>query len=236
MKNIFGIDSKAMQILSKVWDLFMLNLLYILCCIPVVTIGAAQAGLYRSVRAMKDPESDYTWSEAFFKGFKDGFGRITIAWCIMLALIVVVGLSAYTVAIYDELHEGTGAVAWVCVAAVIILLLIQTVTSLFHSNFGCTVPQLFRNAVVILVFNFLRVVIAGVLMWLPLAVFILNIALFIRITPLWLLGYYGICAYFISWLFKVPFAVLEKNYRTVNGEIEEDTEAVDDEEDEVTEE
>jgi hypothetical protein len=145
-------------------------------------------------------------------------------------------LSAYTVAIYDKLNEGTGAVAWVCAAAVIILLLIQAVTSLFHSNFGCTVPQLFRNAVVILIFNFLRVVIAGVLMWLPLAVFVLDIALFIKITPLWLLGYYGFSAYFISWLFKVPFAVLEKNYRTVNGEIEEDTDDTEDGEDEVMEE
>ena len=88
----------------------------------------------------------------------------------------------------------------------------------------------------ILIFNFLRVVIAGALMWLPLAVFVLDVALFIKITPLWLLGYYGISAYFISWLFKVPFAVLEKNYRTINGEIEEDTEDTGDGEDEVTEE
>jgi uncharacterized membrane protein YesL len=80
MKNIFGIDSKFMQLLSKLWDLMMLNLLYLICCIPVVTIGAAQAGLYRSVRAMKDPDSDYTWTQAFFKGFKDGFGRITFVW------------------------------------------------------------------------------------------------------------------------------------------------------------
>lgn len=227
MKNIFGIDSKFMQLLSKLWDLMMLNLLYLICCIPVVTIGAAQAGLYRSVRAMKDPESDYTWSQAFFVGFKDGFGRITIAWCILLVLIGVVGMNAYTVAFYDKVTEGSGAVVWVCAASVIILLLIQTVTSLFHSNFGCTVPQLFRNAVVILIFNFLRVVIAGALMWAPLAVFILNIGLFVRITPLWFLGYYGVSAYFISWLFKVPFAVLEKNYRQVNGEEEEIDEETD---------
>jgi hypothetical protein len=37
-------------------------------------------------------------------------------------------------------------------------------------------------------------------------------------------------------LFKVPFAVLEKNYRTVNGEIEEDTDDTEDGEDEVMEE
>ena len=228
MKNIFGIDSKFMQLLSKLWDLMMLNLLYLICCIPVVTIGAAQAGLYRSVRAMKDPDSDYTWTQAFFKGFKDGFGRITFVWCVMLALIVAVGMNAYTVVFYEKLTQGAGASVWVSIASVILLLLLQSVTSLFHSSFGCTVPQLFRNAVVILIFNFLRVIIAGALMWAPLAVFVLNIGLFIRITPLWFLGYYGVSAYFISWLFKVPFAILEKNYRQVNGEeegIDEETDA-----------
>ena len=137
-------------------------------------------------------------------------------------------------AFYDKVNEGNGAVVWVCAASVIILLLIQTVTSLFHSNFGCTLPQLFRNAVVILIFNFLRVVIAGALIWLPLVVFVLDITLFIKITPLWLLGYYGISAYFISWLFKVPFAVLEQNYRKLNGD-EEDSDATEEPDEDMTE-
>ena len=84
--------------------------------------------------------------------------------------------------------------------------------TLFHSRFGCTFFQLFRNALMLILFNFLRCIVVFVLMWLPAAIFLVNAALFIQITPLWFMGYYAICAYFIVWVFRVPFAVLVKNY------------------------
>ena len=44
--NFFSYESKPMQILMLLGDLIILNLLFILCSLPVFTIGAAQAGLY----------------------------------------------------------------------------------------------------------------------------------------------------------------------------------------------
>lgn len=54
-------------------------------------------------------------------------------------------------------------------------------------------------------------------MWVPLIVFLLDVVIFIYITPLWLLGYYSIVSYFTVRLFRVPFQVLLNNYNEVNG-------------------
>ena len=89
MNKIFGYDSKAMRFLGRLSDLLFLNMLFIVCCIPIVTIGAAQAGQYRAVLAMQDPDSEYTWSQAFFKGFKEGFLNITVASTLMLILMSI---------------------------------------------------------------------------------------------------------------------------------------------------
>ena len=41
MGKLFNIDSPVMRFLGKVADLMILNLVTLLCCIPVVTIGAS---------------------------------------------------------------------------------------------------------------------------------------------------------------------------------------------------
>jgi uncharacterized membrane protein YesL len=217
MNKLFGYDSKVMQILNKLADLILMNLLFIVCCIPIFTIGAAQAGLYRAVIALQDPQSDYTWFQAFFKGFKDGFWRITIAWCILLVLIYLVGVNAFSVIYYDTLFQADSSLVWACLLGAAILMMIQSVMTMFHSKFGCTVLQLFRNALNLIVFNLWRCVVVLIATWLPGVIFLVSPVLFIQITPLWILGYYAICFYFCMLLFRVPFAVLVNHYNETHG-------------------
>lgn len=47
MKSIFNLDSPVMTILTEIADLIILNLIYLFFCMPIVTIGAATAALYR---------------------------------------------------------------------------------------------------------------------------------------------------------------------------------------------
>ena len=63
-------DSPIVQLLNKVTDLILLNVLYIVCSIPVFTIGAAQAGLYTAVKVMLDKEDDTSVFKAYWRGFK----------------------------------------------------------------------------------------------------------------------------------------------------------------------
>ena len=42
MSKIFDLDSPFMRVLNRVADLMILNFLMIICCIPIITIGAAR--------------------------------------------------------------------------------------------------------------------------------------------------------------------------------------------------
>lgn len=217
MNKIFGYDSKAMRFLGRLSDLLFLNMLFIVCCIPIVTIGAAQAGQYRAVLAMQDPDSEYTWSQAFFKGFKEGFLNITVASTLMLILIFVVGINAFMVIYYEQAMKDSNSIIWVCLLGAALLMIFFSSMTLFHSRFGCKPWQLLRNGIVISLFNPLQAIINAALMWAPLIVFLVDVSVFMYITPLWILGYYSICSYFSVRLFKVPFQVLLNNYNEVNG-------------------
>lgn len=89
--NFFNLDSPFMRFLTKMADLIILNILYMICCIPIVTIGAASTALYTvSMKAVKNEESYIVRS--FFKAFKDNFKIATLSWLIAFVLGVILAL------------------------------------------------------------------------------------------------------------------------------------------------
>lgn len=86
--SFFNLDSPIMQFLSRLADLIILNILFIICCIPIVTIGAATTALYTvTLKAVKNEESYITSS--FFKAFKSNFKIGTLTWLIVLTVGIV---------------------------------------------------------------------------------------------------------------------------------------------------
>lgn len=82
--NLFNLDNPVMQFLSKLADLFILNLLFLICCIPIVTIGPASVALYTvTLKAAKNEESYIV--KSFFKAFKSNFKIGILTWLIALA-------------------------------------------------------------------------------------------------------------------------------------------------------
>ncbi|MCF0241183.1 MAG: YesL family protein, partial [Treponema sp.] len=64
----FSPDSKFVKFMSKLVDLFFLNLVMLLCCIPVITAGASVTAAYAVILKMVDDEEGYIF-KTFFKEF-----------------------------------------------------------------------------------------------------------------------------------------------------------------------
>ena len=142
--NFFNYESKPMQILMMLGDLMIMNLLFILCSIPIFTIGAAQAGLYTGLKTLLDPEDDTYCSSAFFKGFKSGFKQITAAWLILFAVELVLG---FVIAfLFQNKPDGYITPMLVALIAFAIIALFQSLIPLFHTYFNCSATQLIRNS------------------------------------------------------------------------------------------
>mgnify|MGYP001019452691 CR=1 FL=1 len=85
MNNIFNPDNKFFSFMGRVADLMILNLLCIVCCIPVVTAGPAIAAMYYITLKMARNEESYV-VKGFFHSFKQNLKQGIVIQIIMLLL------------------------------------------------------------------------------------------------------------------------------------------------------
>lgn len=215
MNGIFSYDSKLMQVLGFIADLFLCNIVYLICCLPIVTIGPAQAGLHCAMRTLGDNEDDRSAIKRFFEGFRNGFLKMSLTW-LLLAVVEVLLVWVLYVCIANS---ASGLfVHWVVpLIPLCVLLMIHSVLPIFHSQFDCTAKQLLRNAMLTMITHPIRSVALAVLTWLPTAMFVLVFPLFIQVTPIFLTVYYSIAFLFAALMMKKPFAQLIDHF---NGDDE----------------
>lgn len=89
-------DGKFLNIFNRITDLVVLNLLWILCCLPIFTIGAATSALYQVTLQMAEDRESYI-VKSFFHAFRENFKQATASWLICLAAIVVLLADTYVV-------------------------------------------------------------------------------------------------------------------------------------------
>lgn len=202
MSNLFSYENPIMQLLMKLGDLMILNFIYLGCCLPVFTIGAAQAGLYTAMKVMHDPEDDTSLTAAFFRGFANGFGKVTIAWGLSAIVFAAVTYTCYLAAL-------NGMSLWLCAIPIVVSAWAVAMIPVIHSRLGCTVMQLIRNVWFFVFAHPLRTLGVAILTWLPLGVLLGgNIYTFMVATPIWTTLYYSTAASIGYTFMKKPFQVI----------------------------
>ncbi len=88
MNGINLYDGKIMRIMGKVMDLVILNFLFIITSIPVITIGASCTSLQYVVIKMRRDEDVYI-VKSYLKEFKSNFKVSTKIWSIMLTIMLI---------------------------------------------------------------------------------------------------------------------------------------------------
>ena len=83
--NPFSYDGLLVRFLNLVADLVALHVLWLLCSLPIVTIGASTTALYyASMRRIRTDESHV--HQNFFRSFRQNFRQSTILWLMMLVV------------------------------------------------------------------------------------------------------------------------------------------------------
>ena len=88
MGQIFSMDSKVIKVLTRIVDLVILNIIFLLSCIPIVTIGASVTALYSVTLKMVKQEESYI-VRSYFKAFKENWKKATIIWLGLLAFGII---------------------------------------------------------------------------------------------------------------------------------------------------
>ena len=208
MKNIFSYDSKLIIMLEGVANTMLLNLLFLVCCVPVITIGAALTALFSGCRALMNDEACF---KAFFRSFRSGFKRSTLAWLILLPVLLVLAITAHSVWVYMNAGLKMGAFTLVvAMLGLVIVLSVSMMTFLFYSRFECTLRQLLKNGLYMTLAYFVRAVVIGLINWAPVLMFFLVPYTFMQLTIIYIVLWFGVSASLSVWLMKKPFATLEQ--------------------------
>lgn len=115
---MFKLDSPLMNFLSKIADIMILNLLIIICSIPVFTVGAAVSAAYYMAFKMVKNEETYI-VRGFFKAFKENFKQATVMWLLVLVVIAVLSVD-YTIIVYSGIEFSR----WIRIAMVTVTMIL----------------------------------------------------------------------------------------------------------------
>ncbi len=209
-KNLFSYESPLFQFLLKVSNWVFLNLLFWVCSLPIVTLGAAQAGLMNAVRVLQDPEDDSSCYKAFFRGFFQGLGKITLINSVCLVLIVTMLYVLFSTIYFDAIWQNAPVIPAILGLAIGILM--QSMTSAFHSRFDCSIWQIIRSSWYMILMHPVRAAGMAVIVWLPIIVALLDLYLFLQVTPLWMFVYFTLAYQVSVKIMKSPFREIEDQF------------------------
>lgn len=146
----FNWDNIVFQMLGKLVDCVWVSILWVICCIPVFTIGASTTALYYTVHKSIRGDRGYT-TRTFFGAFRDNFKAATLPYLIWLAVMIVLGCDAYIT--YQVLKTGSMKGTFFYFFLVMIAVAIMWSAFLFPyiARFENTVKQTLKNAFLLMV-------------------------------------------------------------------------------------
>ena len=178
-----------------------LNLLFLLCSLPIFTMGASLTALYAGLRAMFRKEPCF---QAFFSSFRKSFVRATVLWVILLPLNTLLLFNTYTIWYYQV--DGSFPALLLSGFFALLLLAITTMIFLFYSRFEGSLLQLVRYGGTMLLSYPLRGLLICVLTWAPFVLLLISPASVLLLGVLFLFFYFAVVSIAAVWLMNHPFA------------------------------
>ena len=127
MNSIFSFDNPVWNFIGKLVDMLLLTVVWAVCSLPVVTIGASTSALYYVMLKLAEDKEGSIF-QSFFRAFKENFRQSTICWLIMLAIGLVLGGDFY---ISYQMRESAAAKTLLIVFVILAIVYLMVLTYLF---------------------------------------------------------------------------------------------------------
>jgi len=205
--KLFNPDSRIMIFLSRVADLVILNILWLVCCIPVVTIGASTTAMYHVIRHwQKDSVSSVV--RDFFQSFKEDFKQATPVYLILLIPTVAVVMNAMLIFNPENSAAVPSYLLVIWFISALILLFISSFVYPVMAFFADSIFKTLRNAMVLALAHLPRTILISVLNLLPVILLFVNLSFFLQSSIFWLLIGGALVAYLNMSILKPVFKKL----------------------------
>jgi uncharacterized membrane protein YesL len=193
MKELFNLNSPWVQRFAMLTNLVCLNILWLVCCIPVFTAGAATSALYHTVFLYHNKEDDAVL-QPFFRAFRTNFKQSTLLFLPLMAALVLVVFDLVYLASYGK---GT-AVLFLLI--LVILLLMGMLIHLFPliARFDMNAKALLRTAFSLTALHLPGTLTVIALLVLPVVLLLFFPDWFLRFGVVWAGVWFSAIAYFFG--------------------------------------
>ena len=219
--KIFNLDSPLMQFLGKVADLMIINILTMLCCLPIITVGPAlTAAHYVCLKMVRDEECYIVRS--YFKSFKENFKQGVLIWLIILAAILILAGDYYIITKSGQEFSKVLTTAIIVVAIVLLMVTIFVFPTL--AKFDNTIKATFKNAFFMAILQLPKTALMVVLYVAPVVI----MAFFYQAVPVVMMLGISVPIFLSAMLYNKFFQKIEDNILEAQAEAEGPKEEEDD--------
>lgn len=221
MKSLFSLENPLMQILTRVCDLMIINLLFLISCVPVFTVGAAICGMTKVCQAIVMGDERGIW-KLYVSGFKDNFKQATIAW--LGTVLVAASLVCYWLIVVN-FCRGTLATILLILMAVLAVVALSHVVYLFPliARYNNSLREHLKNAGILaitrLLLTPLLIVFTVIFFLLP----FISLQAYLQTLIFWVIIGFSFLSYMANLMLKPIYQILEspsmrKDYKYPNEE------------------
>ncbi len=146
--NIFNLEGGLMRSISKFTDCICLSLLFLVCCIPVFTIGTAISALYYTVYKVIRHDRGYLFQE-YVSAFRDNFKQTTPVWLVVMAIGALLGADLYAVMGFTAPESPFRLLAYLFLMGFLVLFAWTAYLFPYMSRFENTRKQCMKNAILL---------------------------------------------------------------------------------------
>ena len=151
IKAAFDTDNFLMRFCEKVLDIVTVNLLFVVSCLPIVTIGVAKISLYQTIFEVKSSRRVpvfKTYMRAFQQNLKLGLqlGLLELG----IFLISVVDLSLF----WGQTSLGFQLIKAICLGILIFLTLVMLASYPIAARYDLTWKEVLQKGLLLVSFNF----------------------------------------------------------------------------------
>ena len=151
IKAAFDTDNFLMRFCERVLDIVTVNLLFVVSCLPIVTIGVAKISLYQTIFEVKSSRRVpvfKTYMRAFKQNLKLGLqlGLLELG----IFLISVVDLSLF----WGQTSLGFQLIKAICLGILIFLTLVMLASYPIAARYNLTWKEVLQKGLLLVSFNF----------------------------------------------------------------------------------
>lgn len=200
------LDNGVTRFLGKVADFMILNILWIVCSIPIITIGASTTAMYSVMLKLVKNEEGYI-AKGFLKAFKDNLKQSTLIWLLYLIFGIVIAVDFRLLGI---MNPSIRTVIQVFLIFMSILLISMGIYGFaLQARYENTVKNTLKNALILTVAKMPYTLLMLVITVAPVILTFLTVRTLLFGSLLWMLLGVAVVVWLNSMILRKVFLIFE---------------------------